>query len=256
MCIKRFTLVELLTVVAVIAIIAALLLPALSRAKRSAYLATCLSNQRQLPLFGIQYADDWGGVLPHCGWSKWSPDHGHKASSTGWMRKAPHYVHTGSGTLMQERVEKNRAFICPEKHSGRVKLRIDLPGRDNDYSMNMHLGSWRKVWGHELVLPTTRLLQSDRFWFSGGRVWGSHDPGYYNGCGVTAAKPQGAEHPWMWQGRFESAFAANLNTGHPGNRNVFMFGDGHGAPMQYREWFEMGSTYRLETFAGVLDARK
>jgi len=57
-----FTLVELLMVIAVIALIAAMLLPSLSRSKASAQRAQCAGNLRQLGLASQMYWDDNRGT--------------------------------------------------------------------------------------------------------------------------------------------------------------------------------------------------
>jgi len=59
-----FTLVELLVVIAVIALLSAMFLPALGKAKESAYCAQCVSNQRQIGVSIMSFASDYSGYAP------------------------------------------------------------------------------------------------------------------------------------------------------------------------------------------------
>ncbi len=64
-----FTLVELLVVVAIIAILAALLLPVLQKAKVAANEVICQSNLKQIGMAGLMYAGDFDNHVPPQGYS-------------------------------------------------------------------------------------------------------------------------------------------------------------------------------------------
>src|SRR5829696_7403637 len=59
-----FTLVELLVVIGIIAILIALLLPTLAKAREQANRTACLSNLRQLSVAAVRYAHENRGMFP------------------------------------------------------------------------------------------------------------------------------------------------------------------------------------------------
>ncbi|MHC4353859.1 MAG: type II secretion system protein, partial [Planctomycetota bacterium] len=73
---RAFTLIELLVVIAIIAILMAVLMPALNRARLQGKRAACMGNLKQLTLAWIMYADENDDKIPvanpnSTGWVEW-----------------------------------------------------------------------------------------------------------------------------------------------------------------------------------------
>lgn len=95
---KAFTLVEVLVVVAIIALLAAILFPVFSRARENGRRASCQSNLKQIALGITQYTQDYDEYFP--------------IDFTGFPPNPPPY---GWGDRVQPYIKNLQVYQCPSE---------------------------------------------------------------------------------------------------------------------------------------------
>ncbi len=110
-----FTLVELLVVIGIIALLVAMLLPALTKARQSAQTLACLSNLRQQGLGIMMYAQDNNDILPAGSWSNWTTS---PSDTAAWYTLINPYLGGEGNTINTTNVNSSpdhtlsKAFLC------------------------------------------------------------------------------------------------------------------------------------------------
>jgi len=190
-----FTLIELLVVVAIIAILAAMLLPALSQARERARAAVCMGNLRQIGLGLILYADDNDGFLPSIGWRPASsyPGLGY------WFMRANNYMGTNINTSMTVNVnnKRNAVWKCPNNRQYAWAEGMMCYG----FNYNLAIGIYRSARMNQIKRQSGVIMVTETGWGS----WS------YLSDGISSSINKGYQKVYPW---------------HNGGPNI-LFCDGH-----------------------------
>ncbi|MBI2949709.1 MAG: prepilin-type N-terminal cleavage/methylation domain-containing protein [Verrucomicrobia bacterium] len=157
---QGFTLVELLVAVAILAILAGLLLPALSKAKSKAQALQCLNHLKQLGLSWTLYTQDHDDLVPPNSVENSSPG---KSWVQGWLNfKDDHPDNTNTAHLAASHLwpyhQSLKIWRCPADRSFARYQGATYP-RIRSYSMNPFLNPLCEPTPWRIMRKTTDLIE-------------------------------------------------------------------------------------------------
>jgi prepilin-type N-terminal cleavage/methylation domain-containing protein/prepilin-type processing-associated H-X9-DG protein len=213
---KGFTLIELLVVIAIIAILLAILMPALNRVREQGKRAVCLSNLKQLSLAWILYADDNDDVLVNgaIGYSDRNMSWGDHRGETAWVDslaqgEEAQRLEIEQGALWPY-VKDHDMYKCPTGRRGEALTYAIM------FSMNAvnhtptqgvkgaHIKRKSEIFNpapaFRIVFIDEGYMTPDAFAVHYDQEQWWDDPPVRHGDGCTLAFADGHSEHWKWKG--------------------------------------------------------
>lgn len=208
-----FTLVELLVVLAVIAILAGLLLPALGRSQSAARYARCLSNLRQLGLAGQLYWEEHGGAAFRY---RGAATNGGDIYWFGWLERGAEGARRFDRSLgaLDRYLGGGGVELCPALPYALREFKRKAVGAAYGYGYNLHLAATAAdspVNVDRLPGPALTTFLADAAQVN------------------TFQPPASPDHPLLEEFYFVSTNETTAHFRHTRRSNV-VFCDGHAAP--------------------------
>ena len=218
---KGFTLIELLVVIAIIAILMAILMPALNRVKEQGKRAVCLSNLKQLSLAWILYADDNDDVLVNgaIGYSNRNMGWGNHTNEIAWVDGLVREGEEPREERQREEIEQGALWPYIKDH-GMYKCPTGRRGEALTYAIMFSMNAvnhtpTQGVRGAHIKkrteiydpAPALRLVFIDEGWMTADafavhydrETWWD-DPPVRHGDGSTLSFADGHSEHWKWKG--------------------------------------------------------
>jgi prepilin-type N-terminal cleavage/methylation domain-containing protein len=170
---NAFTLVELMVVISIVALLVALLLPALASAREGAQLTLCMGNQRQMSNAMFTYSEASNGYAPsmYSSSGQWSGQIDKVTSLTGTIY-LPNSATTGMSQAAADTFVERNVWHCPtvglsaSTMDGNAGRQYNLP----TYTFNLYVG-YTYPGGYRRLTHLDRYAQPDRVpWLMDGYV--------------------------------------------------------------------------------------
>jgi prepilin-type N-terminal cleavage/methylation domain-containing protein/prepilin-type processing-associated H-X9-DG protein len=232
-----FTLVEMLVVMAISGLLAALLLPTLSKARGRAEAMACLNNTRQLGLAWQLYADDHEGFLAY----NLGMDGSAFRTNLNWVNNVMTWDLSSDNTNIATLTDASlgsyagnapRIYHCPSDRSlSTLQRAAGWDRRIRSYSMNAMVGNAGIISasgantnnpGYKQFFKTTQIPRPAEIFVFLDEHPDSIDDGYF--LNKVRNSTYGADDQWI-----------DLPASYHDNSTAFSFADGHAWLHQWKE---------------------